>query len=165
MICKLILLLLSECSWSLPGWRVLLRDYLAAPCSPAWERNCAYKSSCSGYYAMSASMRYCGRRYYLGAHKEHERGIWYLHCCDFRSVLKDIPLEILSINCWAVFHTHLSPESLAMADLPRHRPVECKTIDGTSLSAWLYEVDGLTPAPAIIMSHGVRLRFSLSRYL
>ncbi|KAI8932185.1 hypothetical protein NX059_011066 [Plenodomus lindquistii] len=38
--------------------------------------------------------------------------------------------------------------------MPRHRSVECKTIDGTSLSAWLYEVDGLAPAPAIIMSHG-----------
>jgi len=40
-----------------------------------------------------------------------------------------------------------------MAVIPRHRSVECKTIDGTTISAWLYEVDGL--APAIIMSHGV----------
>ncbi|KAK4223156.1 Alpha/Beta hydrolase protein [Podospora fimiseda] len=36
--------------------------------------------------------------------------------------------------------------------MPRHRPVECKTLDGTSISGWLYTVDG--PAPAIIMSHG-----------
>ncbi|KAM7211558.1 Alpha/Beta hydrolase fold [Rhypophila decipiens] len=32
------------------------------------------------------------------------------------------------------------------------REVECKTLDGTTISAWLYEVPG--PAPAIIMSHG-----------
>ncbi|KAK3985843.1 Alpha/Beta hydrolase protein [Cladorrhinum sp. PSN332] len=36
--------------------------------------------------------------------------------------------------------------------MPRHRPVECKTLDGTSISGWLYTVEG--PAPAIIMSHG-----------
>ena len=41
-----------------------------------------------------------------------------------------------------------------MAVLPHHRPVECKTIDGTIIAGWLYTVDG--PAPAIIMSHGVR---------
>ena len=41
-----------------------------------------------------------------------------------------------------------------MAVLPHHRPVECKTIDGTTIAGWLYTVDG--PAPAIIMSHGVR---------
>ena len=40
-----------------------------------------------------------------------------------------------------------------MAALPRHRLVECMTIDGTSISGWLYTVNG--PAPAIIMSHGV----------
>lgn len=34
-----------------------------------------------------------------------------------------------------------------------HRVVEIKTIDGTDISGWLYEVPG--PAPAIIMSHGV----------
>ncbi|KAI1097880.1 Alpha/Beta hydrolase protein [Jackrogersella minutella] len=34
----------------------------------------------------------------------------------------------------------------------RHRLVECTTIDGTLISAWLYEARG--PAPAIIMSHG-----------
>ncbi|KAH6842947.1 Alpha/Beta hydrolase protein [Chaetomium sp. MPI-CAGE-AT-0009] len=39
-----------------------------------------------------------------------------------------------------------------MSSLPRFREVECKTVDGTTISAWLYEVDG--PAPAIIMSHG-----------
>ncbi|KAI0903864.1 alpha/beta-hydrolase [Ustulina deusta] len=39
-----------------------------------------------------------------------------------------------------------------MAPGSRHRLVECKTIDGTSISGWLYTVDG--PAPAIIMSHG-----------
>ncbi|KAI1630868.1 DltD domain-containing protein [Biscogniauxia mediterranea] len=39
-----------------------------------------------------------------------------------------------------------------MASLPRHRLVECKTIDGTSISGWLYTVNG--PAPAVIMSHG-----------
>lgn len=33
------------------------------------------------------------------------------------------------------------------------REVECKLLDGTTISAWLYEVPG--PAPAIIMSHGV----------
>jgi hypothetical protein len=31
--------------------------------------------------------------------------------------------------------------------------VECKTIDGTILEAWLWEVDG--PAAMIVMSHGV----------
>lgn len=40
-----------------------------------------------------------------------------------------------------------------MAIISRYRLVECQTIDGTIISAWLYEVDG--PAPAIIMSHGV----------
>jgi hypothetical protein len=34
-----------------------------------------------------------------------------------------------------------------------HRVVEIKTLDGTDISGWLYEVPG--PAPAIIMSHGV----------
>ncbi|PVH96642.1 alpha/beta-hydrolase [Periconia macrospinosa] len=33
-----------------------------------------------------------------------------------------------------------------------HRVVEIKTIDGTDISGWLYEVPG--PSPAIIMSHG-----------
>jgi hypothetical protein len=44
-----------------------------------------------------------------------------------------------------------------------HRVVEIKTLDGTDISGWLYEVPG--PAPAIIMSHGVCfpcLSFSLS---
>ncbi|CAJ2514329.1 Uu.00g024480.m01.CDS01 [Anthostomella pinea] len=39
-----------------------------------------------------------------------------------------------------------------MALLAGHRLVECKLIDGTIISAWLYEAAG--PAPAIIMSHG-----------
>ncbi|KAK3328392.1 Alpha/Beta hydrolase protein [Cercophora scortea] len=39
-----------------------------------------------------------------------------------------------------------------MTGISRRKSVECKTIDGTTISAWLYEVDG--PAPAIIMSHG-----------
>ncbi|KUI64496.1 hypothetical protein VM1G_00045 [Cytospora mali] len=39
-----------------------------------------------------------------------------------------------------------------MAPGSPHRLVECKTIDGTTISAWLYTVD--VPAPAIIMSHG-----------
>ncbi|USP82216.1 hypothetical protein yc1106_09490 [Curvularia clavata] len=39
-----------------------------------------------------------------------------------------------------------------MAPGSPHRVVECKTIDGTDISGWLYEVPG--PAPAIIMSHG-----------
>ncbi|PQE21176.1 hypothetical protein CJF30_00011325 [Rutstroemia sp. NJR-2017a BBW] len=34
----------------------------------------------------------------------------------------------------------------------RYQPAECKTIDGTTITGWLYTVDG--PAPAIIMSHG-----------
>ncbi|RAL04560.1 acetyltransferase fmaC [Aspergillus ibericus CBS 121593] len=38
--------------------------------------------------------------------------------------------------------------------MPRHKPIECKTIDGTTISGWLYTVDSPTPAPAIIMSHG-----------
>ncbi|KAK3313627.1 Alpha/Beta hydrolase protein [Apodospora peruviana] len=33
-----------------------------------------------------------------------------------------------------------------------YREVECKTLDGTTISAWFYEAPG--PAPAIIMSHG-----------
>ncbi|KAK3685724.1 Alpha/Beta hydrolase protein [Podospora appendiculata] len=39
-----------------------------------------------------------------------------------------------------------------MTGIYRRKSVECKTVDGTTISAWLYEVDG--PAPAIIMSHG-----------
>lgn len=40
-----------------------------------------------------------------------------------------------------------------------------QNIDGTSISAWLYTVDG--PAPAIIMSHGVgaSLFFSFARLI
>ncbi|KAI1163865.1 DltD domain-containing protein [Nemania serpens] len=41
-----------------------------------------------------------------------------------------------------------------MGASPRHRPIDCKTIDGTIISAWLYEVKGPSPSPAIIMSHG-----------
>ena len=44
-----------------------------------------------------------------------------------------------------------------MSIIPHHRSVECKTIDGTTISGWLYAVDG--PAPAIIMSHGVHVLF------
>ena len=44
-----------------------------------------------------------------------------------------------------------------MAPGTLHRVVECKTIDGTDISAWLYEAAG--PAPAIIMSHGVCLLY------
>ncbi|KAI0534838.1 alpha/beta-hydrolase [Xylaria digitata] len=40
-----------------------------------------------------------------------------------------------------------------MASLRPHRTVECQTIDGITLEAWLWEVDG--PAPAIIMTHGL----------
>ena len=39
------------------------------------------------------------------------------------------------------------------AHWPQHRSVECKTIDGTIISGWLYEIEGI--APAIIISHGV----------
>ncbi|KAI1105906.1 alpha/beta-hydrolase [Jackrogersella minutella] len=39
-----------------------------------------------------------------------------------------------------------------MGSLQLHRTVECKTIDGITLEAWLFEVPG--PAPAIIMTHG-----------
>ncbi|KAI1365809.1 DltD domain-containing protein [Xylaria arbuscula] len=39
-----------------------------------------------------------------------------------------------------------------MAPIPHRHLIECKTIDGTSISGWLYTVDW--PAPAIIMSHG-----------
>lgn len=35
---------------------------------------------------------------------------------------------------------------------PRYQAIECKTIDSTVISGWLYTVEG--PAPAIIMSHG-----------
>ena len=42
-----------------------------------------------------------------------------------------------------------------MALRQRYQTIECKTIDGINLEAWFYPVEGLTPAPAIIMSHGV----------
>lgn len=41
-----------------------------------------------------------------------------------------------------------------MGSIPRFETVECKTIDGTIISGFLFPVPG--PAPAIIMSHGVR---------
>jgi dipeptidyl aminopeptidase/acylaminoacyl peptidase len=34
-----------------------------------------------------------------------------------------------------------------------HATVNFKTLDGVTLEAWLWEVDG--PAPAIVMTHGV----------
>ncbi|CAI7649221.1 unnamed protein product [Penicillium glandicola] len=37
--------------------------------------------------------------------------------------------------------------------MPRYQLVECLTIDGTTISGWLYTVDS-PAAPAIIMSHG-----------
>ncbi|KAK1988406.1 Alpha/Beta hydrolase protein [Colletotrichum cereale] len=39
-----------------------------------------------------------------------------------------------------------------MAVTSPQKSVECTMIDGTIISAWLYEADG--PAPAVIMSHG-----------
>lgn len=35
-----------------------------------------------------------------------------------------------------------------------HEEIACKTIDGIVIRGWLFRVAG--PAPAIIMSHGVR---------
>lgn len=46
-----------------------------------------------------------------------------------------------------------------MALFSRHRTIECKTIDGITLEGWFYEVEG--PAPAIIMTHGVRVSDSI----
>lgn len=43
------------------------------------------------------------------------------------------------------------------------RTVECKTIDGVTLEAWLWEVDG--PAPAIVMTHGVSVEIFLCNTL
>ncbi|KAI1319319.1 DltD domain-containing protein [Xylariaceae sp. FL0255] len=40
-----------------------------------------------------------------------------------------------------------------MGPFDQHRLVECKTIDGTSISGLFYPVEG-PPAPAIVMSHG-----------
>ncbi|KAJ5519046.1 hypothetical protein N7453_001468 [Penicillium expansum] len=37
--------------------------------------------------------------------------------------------------------------------MPRHQLIECLTIDGTTISGWLYTIEG-PAAPAIIMSHG-----------
>jgi hypothetical protein len=44
-----------------------------------------------------------------------------------------------------------------------HRVVEIKTLDGTDISGWLYEVAG--PAPTIIMSHGVCYPMLIISYL
>ena len=41
-----------------------------------------------------------------------------------------------------------------MGSLELHRTIECKTLDGITLEAWLYESQG--QAPMIIMTHGVR---------
>ena len=49
-----------------------------------------------------------------------------------------------------------------MAPLSHHETIECKTIDGISLDAWFYPAEGPVPAPAIIMSHGVRIFSSIS---
>lgn len=43
--------------------------------------------------------------------------------------------------------------AFTMIALEPHRTIDFKTIDGTKLEAWLWEVDG--PAPIIIMSTGV----------
>ena len=40
-----------------------------------------------------------------------------------------------------------------MSSITTRRSVKCKTIDGITLDAWLFEVAG--PAPIIIMTHGV----------
>ena len=40
-----------------------------------------------------------------------------------------------------------------MSTTTTRRTVKCKTIDGITLEAWLWEVEG--PAPVIIMTHGV----------
>ncbi|EFQ35404.1 DltD domain-containing protein [Colletotrichum graminicola] len=40
-----------------------------------------------------------------------------------------------------------------MSSTTAHRTVKCKTIDGITLEAWLWEVEG--PAPAIVMTHGL----------
>ncbi|KAK6072273.1 DltD domain-containing protein [Seiridium cupressi] len=39
-----------------------------------------------------------------------------------------------------------------MGSVQLYRIVECKTIDGINLEAWLFEVSG--PAPIVIMTHG-----------
>lgn len=39
--------------------------------------------------------------------------------------------------------------------MTRHRLIECKVIDSTRISAWLYTTEKV--APALIMSHGVRV--------
>ena len=50
-------------------------------------------------------------------------------------------------------HYHLP--RVTMGSLPLHQTLHCKTIDGITLEAWFYAVEG--PAPAIIMTHGVSL--------
>lgn len=53
------------------------------------------------------------------------------------------------------YATTLSLTAITMNNLPPHTTVNCKTIDGITLEGWLYTVEGR--APAIIMTHGVRI--------
>ena len=64
-------------------------------------------------------------------------------------------LALLQLLLDADFAFHSSATLSTMeATPPRYQAIECKTIDSTVISGWLYTVEG--PAPAIIMSHGVR---------
>lgn len=67
---------------------------------------------------------------------------------------------ILALRSWCLspqvsFQYRYTAESVTMAPLRPQRTVECKTIDGTRLEAWLWETIGDGPAATIIMSHGV----------
>lgn len=43
-----------------------------------------------------------------------------------------------------------------MASHAHHQTVKVRTIDGIDLETWVYPVNGSAPAPAIIMTPGVK---------